>query len=159
MIDRGIHAGYELVGIHREPDVVQAVNQAEGIFIGGGNTFRLLTQLYRHDLIEPIRARVRAGMLYLGVSAGTNVACPTIRTTNDMPIVQPPTLDALGLVPFQINPHYYTGQNFIKDGEQFIEHFGETRDERLREFHEENETPVIGLWETGCIALDGDLDD
>jgi dipeptidase E len=94
-------------------------------------------------------------MPYLGVSAGTNVACPTIRTTNDMPIVQPPSLDALGLVPFQINPHYYTGSNFVRHGDQFVEHFGETRDDRLREFHEENDTPVVGLWEGGVLRVDG----
>lgn len=156
IIERGTHAGYEPVGIHREADPVRAVEEAEGIYIGGGNTFRLLDNLYRHNLLEPIQRRVRAGLPYLGVSAGTNVACPTIRTTNDMPIVPPPSLDALGLVPFQINAHYYTGQNFVRDGEQFVEHFGETRDERLREFHEENATPVIGLWEAGLLHIEGD---
>lgn len=155
MIERGIHAGYELDGIHRHADPVRAVEEAEGIFIGGGNTFRLLNALYQFNLLEPIRRRVRAGLPYLGVSAGTNVACPTIRTTNDMPIVEPPSLAALGLVPFQINPHYYFGANYVKDGEHFIEHFGETRDDRLREFHEENATPVIGLWEAGIIEVDG----
>lgn len=153
MTERGIHAGYELDGIHRHADPVRAVEEAEGIFVGGGNTFRLLNALYQFSLLEPIRQRVRGGMPYLGVSAGTNVACPTIRTTNDMPIVEPPSLAALGLVPFQINPHYYLGSNYVKDGEHFIEHFGETRDDRLREFHEENATPVIGLWEAGIIEV------
>jgi dipeptidase E len=155
MIERGIHAGYELDGIQRHADPVRAVEHADGLFIGGGNTFRLLDALYRFHLIEPIRRRVRGGVPYLGVSAGTNVACPTIRTTNDMPIVEPPSLAALGLVPFQINPHYYFGANYVKDGDHFLEHFGETRDDRLREFHEENATPVIGLWEAGIIEVNG----
>ncbi|HJZ91057.1 MAG TPA: dipeptidase PepE [Gemmataceae bacterium] len=155
VIDRGFNAGYALDGLHRFVDPVAAVREAEAIFVGGGNTFRLLSALYRVNLIELIRDRVRAGMPYLGISAGTNVACPTIRTTNDMPIVQPPRLDALGLVPFQINPHYYTGANYVRQGDEFIEHFGETRDDRLREFHEENETPVVGLWEGGLLRVDG----
>ena len=90
-------------------------------------------------------------MPYLGVSAGTNVACPTIQTTNDMPITTPPSLAALGLVPFQVNAHYFSGNNFVKRGDEFVEHFGETRDERLREFHEMNATPVVGLMEGGSL--------
>jgi dipeptidase E len=99
---------------------------------------------------------VRHDLPYLGVSAGTNVACPAIKTTNDMPIVQPPSLDALGLVSFQVNPHYFTGQTFVKgDDGSFHEHFGETRDDRLREFHEMNDTPVVGLWEAGLLRCEG----
>jgi dipeptidase E len=154
--ERGLHAGYELEGLHRHADPVAAVMRAEGIYVGGGNTFRLLTALYRFNLLEPIRERVRGGMPYLGISAGCNVACPTIKTTNDMPIVQPPSFDALGLVPFQVNPHYYTGQNHVRRGDEYVEHFSETRDDRLREFHEENETPVIGLWEAGLLNCDGE---
>jgi dipeptidase E len=93
-------------------------------------------------------------MPYLGISAGTNVACPTIRTTNDKPIVRPPSLDALGLVPFQVNAHYYTGSNYVKHGDELVEHLGETRDDRLREFHEENATPVVGLWEGGVLRVE-----
>jgi dipeptidase E len=155
MTERGIDAGYELTGLHRHADPVAAVMDADGLFVGGGNTFRLLAALYRLNLLETIRERVRGGMPYLGVSAGCNVACPTIKTTNDMPIVQPPSLDAFGLVPFQVNPHYYTGQNYVRHGEGFVEHFSETRDDRLREFHEENVTPVIGLWEAGLLHCDG----
>jgi dipeptidase E len=155
IIDRGLNAGYFLNGLHRSPDPVATVREAEAIFVGGGNTFRLLAALYQLNLIEPIRERVRAGMPYLGISAGTNVACPTIRTTNDMPIVQPPSLDALGLVPFQVNPHYYSGANYVRRGEEFVEHFGEARDDRLREFHEENEAPVVGLWEGGVLRVAG----
>lgn len=156
MTDRGLNAGYDLIGLHRHPDPIAAVLNAEGLFVGGGNTFRLLASLYRLGLLGPIRERVRGGMPYLGVSAGCNVACPTIKTTNDMPIVQPPSLDALGLVPFQVNPHYYAGSNFVRRGDGFVEHFSETRDDRLREFHEENATPVVGLWEAGLLHCDGE---
>jgi|SRR5579883_156171 len=153
MVDRGLHAGYDLDGIHHSPDPVTAVHLAEAIFVGGGNTFRLLAALYRLGLLDPIRERIRAGVPYLGVSAGTNVACPTIRTTNDMPIVEPPSFTALELVPFQVNPHYYAGTNYVRQGDVLVEHFGETRDDRLREFHEENPTPVIGLWEGGVLRV------
>ena len=156
LVERGVNAGYELDGLHRHADPVAAVMDAEAIFVGGGNTFRLLDTLYQLNLLDPIRARVHGGMPYLGVSAGCNVACPTIKTTNDMPIVQPPRLAALGLVPFQVNPHYFTGNTWVKraDG-AFEEHFGETRDDRLREFHEMNDTPVVGLWEAGLLRCEG----
>lgn len=153
-LERGYDAGYEFAGIHTFADPVAAVRETDGIFIGGGNTFRLLNDLYRLGLLDPIRERVRSGMPYLGVSAGTNVACPTIRTTNDMPICEPPSLTALGLVPFQVNPHYYTGMNWVKHGDEFVEHFSETRDDRLREFHEMNATPVVGLWEAGFLRCE-----
>ncbi|MBL8797337.1 MAG: dipeptidase PepE [Planctomycetia bacterium] len=156
MIERGIHAGYELDGIHHHADPVAAVEQAEAIFVGGGNTFRLLDTLYRLHLLEPIQRRVRGGLPYLGISAGSNVAGLTIKTTNDMPIVQPPCFDALNLVPFQINPHYYQGQAFLRHGDEYQPHFGETRDERLREFHEMNDTPVVGLWEAGILRIEGE---
>ena len=155
MQGRGIDAGYELDGIHRHPEPIRAVQEAEGVFVGGGNTFRLLHRLYRFGLVDALRERVRAGLPYLGVSAGCNVACPTIKTTNDMPIVQPPTLDALALVPFQVNPHYVFGSMYVKERDEFSQHFGETRDDRLREFHEENDTPVVGLWEGGILHVEG----
>jgi dipeptidase E len=154
-IERGLHADYELVGIHHAASPRDAIFHAEAIYVGGGNTFRLLDALYRFDLLDVIRERVHAGVPYVGISAGSNVACPTIKTTNDMPIVQPPTLAALGLVPFQLNAHYYTGTNWVKHGETLIEHFGETRDDRLLEFHEMNDTPVIGLPEAGVLWCDG----
>jgi dipeptidase E len=155
MTERGLHAGYELDGLHRHADPGRAVAEARGLFVGGGNTFRLLNDLYRFGLLDVIRDRVRHGLPYLGVSAGTNVACPAIKTTNDMPIVQPPSLDALGLVSFQVNPHYFTGQTFVKaeDG-SFHEHFGETRDDRLREYHELNDLPVVGLWEAALVRCE-----
>ena len=155
MKERGIDAGYALDGIHRHADPVAALEDAPAVFVGGGNTFRLLAELYQRGLLDVLRRRVRAGMPYLGVSAGTNVACPTIRTTNDMPIAWPPSLDALGLVPFQVNAHYYTGYNYVKHGDAYVEHFGETRDDRLREFHEMNATPVIGLEEGGTLWCEG----
>jgi dipeptidase E len=154
ILDKQLHAGYALDGIHRHPDPQAAVRAAEAIYMGGGNTFRLLGELYRLGLLEVLRERVQGGLPYLGISAGTNVACPTIKTTNDMPITQPPSLDALGLVPFQVNPHYFTGQTYVKRDDRFHEHFGETRDDRIREFHGMNDTPVVGLWEGGLLRIE-----
>jgi len=155
--ERGFDAGFDLEGIHRAADPVRAVEEAEGLYVGGGNTFRLLAALQRPGLMEAIRARVAAGMPYLGISAGTNVAGPTIRTTNDMPIAEPPRgLQALGLVPFQLNPHYFSGPSWTRgeDGE-FHQHFGETRDERLAEFHECNSAPVLALREGAILRVRG----
>jgi dipeptidase E len=157
MIERGVNAGYNLVGIHQVADPIRAIQEADALFVGGGNTFRLLAALYRLNLLEPIRQRVRAGMPYLGISAGCNIACPTIKTTNDMPITEPPSLRALGLVPFQVNPHYFVGQTHVKLADGFQEHFGETRDERLREFHEMNDTPVLGMWEAGILRIENGI--
>lgn len=139
--------GFELPSIHTAADPKQAVHEAEAVFIGGGNTFRLLKALYDFDLLGPIRERVEGGMPYMGSSAGSNVAGPTIRTTNDMPIVQPPSLDAIGLVSFQINPHYL-------DPDPNSKHMGETREERILQFHEENDTPVVGLREGAMLRIE-----
>jgi dipeptidase E len=124
------------------------IETAEAVFVGGGNTFRLLKTMQDATLLGPLRSRALAGMPYLGASAGINLAGPTIRTTNDMPIVEPRGFDALGLVPFQINPHYI-------DADPASSHMGETREQRLAEFHEENATPVVGLREGGWIRVEG----
>jgi dipeptidase E len=143
--DRFKKMGYEVTSVHNAGDRFQAVSDTDAIFIGGGNTFRLLKTLYDQSLMEPIRQRVVAGMPYIGSSAGSVVACPTIKTTNDMPIVEPPSFEALGLVSFQINAHYL-------DPDPNSRHMGETREKRLQEFLEENTMPVVGLRE-GAMAL------
>jgi dipeptidase E len=140
--------GYGLDSAHDAPDPVAAVRAAEAIFVGGGNTFRLLDALYAKDLIGPIRERVAAGLPYLGASAGSNAACLTLKTTNDMPIVQPPSFDALGLVPFNLNPHYL-------DPDPASTHQGETREKRIAEFHEVNTAPVVGLREGAMLRVEG----
>jgi dipeptidase E len=139
--------GYELTSIHTASDPVQAVKETDAMFIGGGNTFRLLKTLYEFDLLDVIRERINAGMPYIGSSAGSNMACPTIRTTNDMPIVQPPSFNAIGLVSFQINPHYL-------DPDPNSKHMGETREERIIQFLEESETPVVGLREGAMLRIE-----
>lgn len=116
-------------------------------FVGGGNTFRLLNSLHSEGLNYLIAEKVMEGAPYIGVSAGSNVACPTISTTNDMPIVQPATLEAMGLIPFQINAHYL-------DTDPESTHMGETREKRIAEFHEENTTPVIGLREKSWLRIE-----
>ena len=140
--------GYDLESAHEVSDARQAVREAEVVFIGGGNTFRLLKSLYDFDLLLAIRQRVKEGMLYIGSSAGSNVACPTIKTTKDMPIVQPPSFDALGLVTFQISPHYL-------DPDPHSTHMGETQEERIVQFLEENATPVVGLREGAMLRVEG----
>jgi dipeptidase E len=126
-----------------------AVRQAEVVFVGGGNTFRLLRALQTLDLIEPIRQAVRSGTRYIGASAGTNMACPSLRTTNDMPIVQPHSFEALSFLPFQINPHYL-------DPDPGSTHMGETREQRLLEYLEENDPPVLALREGSWLRVSGD---
>jgi dipeptidase E len=141
--------GFALDSLHEAADPVRAVGEAEAVFCGGGNTFRLLKALDERGVLPEIRRRVAGGMVYSGASAGSNLACPTIRTTNDMPIVEPRSLDALGLVSFQINPHYL-------DPVPGSTHMGETRETRIREFHEENEAPVVGLREGAILRVEGE---
>jgi dipeptidase E len=139
--------GLDLTSIHTASDSTRAISDTEAVFIGGGNTFRLLKALYDFDLIERLRQRVAEGMPYVGSSAGSNVAGPTIKTTKDMPIVQPPSFEALGLVPFQISPHFL-------DPDPNSTHMGETQEERILQFLEENNTTVAGLREGAIVRLE-----
>lgn len=142
--------GYGLESIHTATDAQLAVKQAEAIFIGGGNTFRLLKSLYDAELLPLIQERVIEGMPYIGSSAGSNVAGPTIRTTNDMPIVEPPSFAALGLVPFQICPHFL-------DPNPNSTHMGETQEERIIQFLEDNDTPVAALREGAMVRVENEV--
>jgi dipeptidase E len=141
--------GFEITSLHAAADPAALVEEVDGLFIGGGNTFRLVRDLHALGLVEPIRHRALAGMPYMGTSAGSNVACPTLSTTNDMPIVAPPSFETLALVPFQINPHYI-------DPDPSSRHMGETRDQRLREYHEENDRDVLALREGSMLRVQGD---
>ena len=148
-------AGRALVGLHAEADPAAAVERAEAFYVGGGNTFRLLHDLQRLGVLDAVRRRVLAGTPYVGISAGTNLACPTIRTTNDMPIVWPSSPDALGLVPFQVNPHYVPGAFYQREVDWYVRYGGETRDDRLREFHERNDVPILALREGAIRRVAG----
>lgn len=155
LIERGFTGGRDVVPLHRAEDPLRAIEEAEAVFVGGGNSFRLLGSVRAMGLLEPIRRRVDEGLPYIGISAGSNLACPTIMTTNDMPITDPGGLDALGLVPFQINAHYFGGKTWIRqDDEGFIAYGGETRDDRIREFHEMNTNPVLGILEGGWVRVE-----
>jgi dipeptidase E len=140
--------GFKVESIHETDEPCAAIARADAIAVGGGNTFLLLRRLYEAGVVESIRERVESGAPYVGWSAGSNVACPTIRTTNDMPIVEPPTFDAFNLVPFQINPHYTNAQ--------LPNHHGETRDDRLAEFvHANPGVRVVGLREGTMLRIEG----
>ena len=147
--DRLAAIGVEVTTVTADEAGRNLLRNCDAAFTGGGNTFRLLKTLQEAEMIPILAYRGLAGMPYLGSSAGTNIAIPTIRTTNDMPIVQPASFDALGLVPFQINPHYL-------DAAPGSTHMGETREQRLKEFHEENKTVVVGLREGAWIRVEGD---
>lgn len=139
--------GYGLDSVHEAVDAPSAVESAEAIAVGGGNTFQLLRSLYEANLLEAIRVRALEGVPYIGWSAGSNVACPTIKTTNDMPVVEPESFTALSLVPFQINPHYTDAR--------LANHNGETREERLAEFIAANPyAKVIGLREGTALLIE-----
>jgi dipeptidase E len=136
--------GHNIVSIHHFQDKIEAIKKAEAIVVGGGNTWQLLKMIHDSSLIEIVRKKVHEGTPYIGWSAGSNVACPTIRTTNDMPVVEPPSFKAFNLVPFQINPHYLDSN---PEG-----HAGETREERILEFIEVNpDLYVVGLREGSML--------
>ncbi|WP_299552671.1 dipeptidase PepE [Seonamhaeicola sp.] len=136
-------------GIHRFENPAEAVKNAKGIFVGGGNTFVLTNKLYKNKLVEALQTTVNKGIPYLGTSAGSNICGLTIKTTNDMPIVYPPSFEALKLVPFNINPHYL-------DPDDNSTHMGETRETRIKEFHHFNTQPVIGLREGSWLHVKND---
>ncbi|HEX6643985.1 MAG TPA: dipeptidase PepE [Gemmatimonadales bacterium] len=147
-VQEALGSAVEVRGAHACADPAAELEQADAIAVGGGNTFQLLARLYADGLLDPIRKRVRTGLPYVGWSAGSNVASPTIRTTNDMPIVEPPSFAALGLVPFQINPHYTEAR--------LPNHGGESRPERIAEFLELNQqAQVVGLREGTGLRIEG----
>jgi dipeptidase E len=136
----------EAKGIHEFDNPKEAVLNAEAIFTGGGNTFELVNQLYKNDVIDSLRKVVEAGTPYLGTSAGSNICGVTMMNTNDMPIVYPPSFDTMGLIPFNINAHYL-------DPDPSSKHMGETRETRIKEFHVFNKTPVLGLREGSWLEV------
>lgn len=147
--------GFEVYSIHKENDPIKAVKEAEAIAVGGGNTFHLVKEMQRLGLMKVIRERVMAGIPYMGWSAGSNVACPSLKTTNYMPIVEPESFDCMGLVPFQINPHYLDAHP--------ANHGGETREQRIEEFLVANPDMYVAglreatllLYENGILSLRG----
>ena len=143
-------SGITIKGVHTFASPRRAIEEARVLYAGGGNSFRLLKALQHYDLLDIVRRRVMEGELrYMGSSAGSNMACPSLRTTNDMPIVQPRSFEAFGLIPFQINPHYL-------DADPNSSHMGETRERRIEEFLEENDVPVVGLREGSWLRRNGD---
>ncbi len=141
--------GKRVIGIHTFENPQKAVKEAKAIFVGGGNTFVLTNELYKKDLITLLKHTVLEGVPYFGTSAGSNICGLTIKTTNDMPVVYPPSFNALGLVSFNINPHYI-------DPDENSRHMGETRETRIKEFHYFNTQPVVGLREGSWLDIKGD---
>lgn len=140
--------GIQVKGVHEFSNPIEAVKMAKGIFIGGGNTFVLVHQLYKNKLVEVIKEAVLEGTPYFGTSAGSNICGLTIGTSNDMPIIYPPSFKTFGFVPFNINPHYL-------DPDTKSKHMGETRATRIKEFHKFNTQPVVGLREGSWLQVKG----
>ncbi len=146
--------GCKLRSIHREMDPKRAIANAEAVYVGGGNTFRLLHQLYELDLLESIKNRIQKDhKLYIGISAGSNLAGATICTTNDMPIVEPKSFEALRFLDWQINPHYFHGKLHYEQNGTLVPYGGETRDDRLREYHEMNSRPILAMYEGEVLRV------
>ena len=141
--------GKEVRGLHEFEDAADAIRKADGIFTGGGNTFLLVAQLYKNKVMDVLAETVQNGTPYLGSSAGSNITGLTMQTTNDMPIVYPPDFRTLGLIPFNLNPHYF-------DADLQSTHMGETRETRIKEFHQFNSVPVLGLREGSWLEVKGD---
>ena len=139
---------FSLKGLHEFNNTVEALENADGYFTGGGNTFELLNQLYQHGIVEKLHELIANGKPYMGTSAGSNITGTSIKTTNDMPIVYPPSFNALAVVPFNINPHYL-------DPDPTSKHMGETRETRLKEFHHFNNETVVGLREGSWLRVTG----
>jgi len=135
-------------GLHEFDDPKEAIRKSKAIFTGGGNTFVLVNQLYKNGLMNELKIAIESGIPYLGTSAGSNICGLTIGTSNDMPIMYPPSFNTLGLIPFNINPHYL-------DPEPGSTHMGETRDTRIKEFHQFNPQPVVGLREGSYLEVKG----
>lgn len=147
--------GINVISAHQQADPVAALTKVDGVFVTGGNTFRLLDKLQKTGLLEAIRDKAFEGFPYMGASAGINVTGLTIMTTNDMPIVQPRDMNAMGLVPFQINPHYVDGKFYYEEDGKIIPYAGESRADRLNQYHEENSTPIIGVREGSALRVRG----
>ena len=139
----------KVVGLHEFDNAAKAVEQAEGIFTGGGNTFLLVTQLYQNNVMDVLRNAIENGTPYLGSSAGSNITGISMQTTNDMPIIYPPSFKTLGVIPFNLNPHYL-------DPDLQSKHMGETRETRIKEFHAFNDIPVLGLREGSWLEVNGE---
>lgn len=140
--------GIKVIGLHAVDNTIKAVRDAAAFYIGGGNTFVLLKALYELDILGVLKEEAEKGKPYLGISAGSNISGVNIMTTNDMPIVYPPSFLSMGLVPFNINPHFL-------DPNQVVNHNGETRETRILEFHTQNSTPVVGLREGSWLRIKG----
>ncbi len=136
-------------GIHEFENPIDALENAEGIFTGGGNTFLLVTQLYKINVMGTLAEVIKRGIPYLGTSAGSNICGLTMQTTNDMPIIYPPSFKTLGIIPFNLNPHYL-------DADEQSTHMGETRETRIKEFHQFNTLPVLGLREGSWLEVKGE---
>jgi len=141
--------GIQVKGLHEFKNPIEALQQAEGIFTGGGNTFLLVTQLYENNVMAVLKEVIEKGTPYLGTSAGSNICGLTMKTTNDMPIIYPPSFDTLGVIPFNLNPHYL-------DPDVNSTHMGETRETRISEFHQFNTAAVLGLREGSWLEVKGD---
>lgn len=139
----------KVVGLHEFDNAAKAVEQAEGIFTGGGNTFLLVTKLYQNNVMDILRNAIENGTPYLGSSAGSNITGISMQTTNDMPIIYPPSFKTLGVIPFNLNPHYL-------DPDLQSKHMGETRETRIKEFHAFNDIPVLGLREGSWLEVNGE---
>ncbi len=139
----------KIVGIHTFENPMEAINNSKGVFVGGGNTFVLVSQLYKNNVMQVLREAIFNGLPYLGTSAGSNICGTTMGTTNDMPIGYPPSFKTLGVIPFNINPHYL-------DPDPTSKHMGETRETRIKEYHSQNTIPVVGIREGSWLEVKGD---